>query len=38
MPTQSSATYTVSPQLLAREDFRSACRERDFGEVFRLMR
>jgi hypothetical protein len=38
MQTQSSLTYTVSPQLLARDDFRAACRERDFGEVFRLMR
>jgi len=38
MQTQSSPIYTVSPQLLAREDFRAACHQRDFGEVFRLMR
>jgi transcriptional regulator with XRE-family HTH domain len=38
MQPQSSPTYTLSPQLLAREDFRTACHQRDFGEVFRLMR
>ena len=38
MQTQPSPTYTVSPQLLAREDFQAACRERDFGAVFRMMR
>jgi hypothetical protein len=37
MQPQSSLTHTVSPQLLARADFRAASRERDFGEVFRLM-
>jgi transcriptional regulator with XRE-family HTH domain len=30
--------YTVSPQLIAREDFRAACLARDFGEMFKLMR
>ena len=30
--------YTVSPELLARDDFRAACRMRDFGRVFKLMR
>ena len=38
MQTQSSPTYTVSPHVLAREDFQAACRERNFAEVFRLMR
>lgn len=38
MQTQPSPTYTVSPQLLAREDFKAACVKRDFGEAFRLMR
>jgi len=38
MQPQSSPTYTVSPQLLAREDFHAACQERNFREVFRLMR
>ncbi|MBI1758272.1 MAG: helix-turn-helix transcriptional regulator [Actinobacteria bacterium] len=32
------ATYRVSPELLAREDFRAACTGRNFAEVFRLMR
>ena len=30
--------YTVSTQLLAREDFRDACQARDFGALFLLMR
>jgi hypothetical protein len=30
--------YRVSPELLARADFRAACAARDFGEMFRLMR
>jgi hypothetical protein len=30
--------YRVSPQLLAREDFRNACAARDFGAVFHLIR
>jgi hypothetical protein len=30
--------YTVSGDLLAREDFRAACAARDFGEAFKLMR
>jgi transcriptional regulator with XRE-family HTH domain len=33
-----SSPYTVSAQLLAREDFREACTERDFAKVFRLLR
>jgi len=38
MQTQSSPTYAVSPELLAREDFKAACLDRNFREVFRLMR
>lgn len=38
MQAQTTAPYTVSPQLLAREDFRAACQARDFAELFRLMR
>lgn len=38
MQTTSSPAYTVSEQLLAREDFQAACRARSFAEVFRLMR
>jgi hypothetical protein len=38
MQPQSSVNYTVSPQLLAREDFKAACNERDFATVFTLMR
>jgi hypothetical protein len=38
MPPQLRPPYQVSPQLLAREDFKVACFERNFGEVFRLMR
>jgi hypothetical protein len=30
--------YTVSPALLAREEFRAACTSRDFGKLFALMR
>ncbi|MDQ1294959.1 MAG: hypothetical protein QG608_2844 [Actinomycetota bacterium] len=30
--------YRVSPELLARDDFRTACTNRDFGVAFRLMR
>jgi hypothetical protein len=30
--------YTVSPGLLARDEFRAACAARDFGEAFKLMR
>jgi hypothetical protein len=33
-----ATAYTVSPALLAREDFRSACAARDFGTAFKLMR
>jgi hypothetical protein len=33
-----AVAYTVSPQLLAREDFREACTARNFGEAFKLMR
>ena len=32
-----ATTYEVSPELLARKDFRAACAVRDFREVFRLM-
>lgn len=38
MQARTTAPYTVSPQLLAREDFRAACQARDFAELFRLMR
>jgi transcriptional regulator with XRE-family HTH domain len=38
MQPQSSANYTASPQLLAREDFRTACAEHNFAQVFSLMR
>ncbi|MBT0773170.1 helix-turn-helix domain-containing protein [Kineosporia sp. J2-2] len=30
--------YTVSEDLLVRADFQQACRERDFGQMFRLMK
>ncbi|GLY27426.1 helix-turn-helix domain-containing protein [Kineosporia sp. NBRC 101731] len=30
--------YQVGDDLLARADFQTACRERDFGHIFRLMR
>ena len=33
-----ASAYRVSAALLAREDFRAACRERDFRTVFQLMR
>lgn len=33
-----ATTYSVSPHLLAREDFRAACAARDFGTVFRMMK
>jgi hypothetical protein len=32
-----ATAYTVSRDLLARDDFRAACAARDFAEVFRLM-
>jgi transcriptional regulator with XRE-family HTH domain len=39
MQTQAAAgSYTVSPELLAREEFQAACRAREFAELFRLMR
>jgi hypothetical protein len=33
-----TTAYRVSPELLARDDFRAACAARDFGQMFRLMR
>lgn len=33
-----ATAYTVSPALLAREDFRAACTGRDFGQMFKLIR
>lgn len=33
-----TGSYTVSPELLAREEFQAACQTRDFAELFRLMR
>lgn len=33
-----ASAYQVSAALLARDDFRAACRERDFRTVFQLMR
>ncbi|GAB6899840.1 hypothetical protein JCM9957A_29300 [Kineosporia succinea] len=38
MPRPGRLDYQVSEDLLARSDFQTACRERDFGLVFRLMR
>jgi transcriptional regulator with XRE-family HTH domain len=38
VPPQSLLSYTVSPELLARHEFQSACRARDFGAMFKLMR
>ena len=35
---QPAPPYTVSPDLLARDDFRAACEALDFGAIFRLMR
>ena len=33
-----ASSYTVSPTLLARDEFREACGTRDFGRLFALMR
>ncbi|CAJ64076.1 MULTISPECIES: helix-turn-helix domain-containing protein [Frankia] len=35
---QPAPPYTVSPELLARGEFRAACEARDFQVIFRLMR
>ncbi|CUU54124.1 hypothetical protein Ga0074812_102127 [Parafrankia irregularis] len=35
---QPAPPHTVSPELLARDDFRAACEAMDFGTIFRLMR
>lgn len=38
MQLQTRSSYTVSASLLARDDFHTACRARDFGRLFRLMK
>ncbi|WP_018639800.1 peptide deformylase [Parafrankia elaeagni] len=37
-PELPTGSYRVSPELLARPEFRTACSVRDFGMIFRLMR
>nr|MDT0663753.1 helix-turn-helix transcriptional regulator [Micromonospora sp. DSM 115978] len=37
-PDRSPGAYRVSAELLARPDFRAACRVRDFAKIFKLMR